>query len=211
MSELPEEQPSQDQPIPDGPIVAGPGVGYRIKFSLFALLLIGMGAWFGYDGFVGWPNMNERLRVIKLERDEAIRTGNSTRSQALLEESLKLNNGQPKTDWDLGLQKFLCLALPVVGIALGLRALHNSRGEYRLENGVLTVPGHPPVPLENMTELDRRLWDRKGIAYLTYDLGAGQQGTLRLDDYFHERVNTDLIFERVEKYISGLAQEKAHG
>lgn len=199
---------------PATPIVAGPGRGYRIKFGIFAILMIAMGGWFGYDGFIGWPAMNEKLAALKAEREKA----DAKRSAELLAEIKKLNNGEPRTDKDIAIQKLLCFALPPLGLFLAIRAFRNSRGEYRLENDVLTVPGHPPVPLVNITEIDRRLWDRKGIAYINYDLGEGKQGTLRLDDYFHDRPPTDEIFKRVEEFVGGAAEptsepdnKEAHG
>lgn len=191
------------EPQSSAAIVAGPGKGYRIKFGIFAMLMIGFGAWFGYDGFVGWPANNEKLRTLKSERDEAVRRGETKRSDDLLVQMKAVNGGEERTGSEIRLQKILCFSLPPVGILLFLRAMKNSRGTYRLENQVLTVPGHPPIPLENITEIDRRLWDRKGIAYISYDLGPSQQGTLRLDDYFHDRPPTDEIFKRVEAFVSG--------
>lgn len=199
MSSTDTEKPTSDS---SAAIVAGPGRGYRIKFALFGLLMVGMGMWFGYDGFIGWPEMNQKLATLKIQREAAVRAGNAKASQDLLTQINQLNNGEPRTDSDINLQKFFCFALPPLGIFLVARAFRNSRGEYRLERNVLTVPGHPPVPLENITEIDRRLWDRKGIALLNYDL-EGKSGTIRLDDYFHDRPPTDEIFKRVEQFVGG--------
>ena len=40
-------------------IVALPDAGYRWKHYLMALLLIGGGFWFAYDGWVRWPANNK--------------------------------------------------------------------------------------------------------------------------------------------------------
>lgn len=201
-----------------GLVVAGPGKGYRIKFAIFALVMIAMGAWFGYDGYIGWPAQNDQLRALKVQRAEAINRNEQVRSAELLAQMKEINNGEERTNKDLLIQKILAFSLPPLGLILAIRAFRNSRGEYRLENDVLTVPGHPPVPLVNVTEIDRRLWDRKGIAYINYDLGDGKQGTIRLDDYFHDRPPTDEIFKRVEEFVGGSAtptpndgNKEAHG
>ena len=50
---------------------------------------------------------------------------------------------------DIRLQKVLAYALPPLGIALLAWALYNSRGAYRLSAGTLSVPGHPPIALDD--------------------------------------------------------------
>jgi len=104
------------------------------------------------------------------------------------------------------MQKILCFSLPPLGIILLIRALHNSRGEYRLENNALSVPGHPTIDLSNITEVDRRLWDRKGIAFILYEKD-GRQGRIRLDDFVYDRPPTDLIFQRIEQFVTPATQQ----
>ena len=77
-------------------------------------------------------------------------------------------------------------------------SLYASRGEIVLgEDDHLAVPGHPPVPLGNVTAVDRGRWDRKGIALVDYTLDDGTPGTLRLDDFIYQRAPIDAIFDRV--------------
>lgn len=198
---------AEQTPNPNAPVVARAGRYYRNMRYLMAVLLVGMGAWFGYDGFVAWPKMNVQIRDLTAQREAAVRAGDKAKSEQLLTELNKLNKGKEKTDWDIGLQKFLCFTLPPLGLFILIRALYNSRGEYRLEGTTLSVPGHPPVPFENITEIDRRLWDRKGIAYISYDLGNGQKGRLKLDDFLYDRPPTDEIFNRIEAYVSPPSEE----
>jgi hypothetical protein len=81
--------------------------------------------------------------------------------------------------------------------------LYTSRGEYRLSGDTLTVPGHPPVPLQFIRSLDKSFWDRKGIAYIDYELPAPSvSGRIKLDDFVYERPPTDAIVERIEHYLA---------
>jgi hypothetical protein len=100
-------------------------------------------------------------------------------------------------------------------------AIYNSRGEYRMENGVVRVPGHPPVPLDKINSVNREMWDRKGIAYVDYDLSSapvkakagagapvayqgvtkGARGTFKLDDFVYDREPTDRIFKTIESAL----------
>jgi hypothetical protein len=184
---------------PGEPVVAGPGQYYRNTRYLMMAILIGMGLWFGYDGWVTWPQANDLFKQLERDIVSARRSGDRVTEQKLIQQQRTI---KPRSDADIRLQKILCLALPPLGIVVLIWALRNSRGEYRLEGNTLHVPGHPPVPFENITEMDRHLWDRKGIAFVSYDLGNGQQGRIRLDDFVYDRDPTDEIFKRVEQYIS---------
>ena len=60
--------------------------------------------------------------------------------------------------------------------------------------------GHPAVPLASIKSIDDRLWDRKGIAYLDYDVN-GQSGTITLDDFVYQREPVDAIYESVDRAV----------
>jgi hypothetical protein len=170
-----------------GPVVAKAGRYYRVARYLMTLLLMGYGAWSIYDGFYSWPNW-----------------------------PITHPEEKPKSHTDIVLNQVLGMALPPTGLFILFWALYNSRGEYRLENGVVTVPGHPAVPLDKIHSVNRELWDRKGIAFVDYDLteapvaakaGAvvsysgvskGARGQFRLDDFVYEREPTDRIFKAIE-------------
>jgi hypothetical protein len=189
------------------PIVATAGQYYRNMRYIICAGLIALGLWFAYDGFIGWPKKNQQIADIEAQHAQATRVGEVSKAAQLLEQRNKL--GEPKTDTDLFFQKLLGFALPPLGIAVVIWALYRSRGEYRLDGQTLHVPGHPPVPFENITDIDRHLWDRKGIAYISYDLGNGKQGRLKLDDFLYDRPPTDAIYERIDRFITGGASRPA--
>jgi hypothetical protein len=114
----------QDVPAAEpsgGPVVAKAGRYYRVARYLMVLLLFGYGAWSIYDGFYSWPNWTD---THPWKNPRPTPTSSSTRSSAS--------------------------ASPPMGLIILGWALYNSRGEYRLENGILHVPGHPPIPLEKI-------------------------------------------------------------
>jgi hypothetical protein len=111
---------------------------------------------------------------------------------------------------DLFLQKALGFALPPLAILFLIWSLYNSRGTYRLEDQTLSVPGHPPIGLDRIRRIDRKLWDRKGIVYLDYERPDGNgTGRIKLDDFVYDRKPTDLIFERIEAHLLPPAEDPA--
>jgi hypothetical protein len=183
-----------------GDIVARAGQDYRYRRYILCALLIGVGVWFGYDGYVGWPEHNRQLADVKRQIEEAERGGD--KDAAAIARTKLGSMSKEHSDNDIRLQKLLAFALPPLGIALLAWALYNSRGEYRLSGTTLSVPGHPAVSIDQIQRIDKRLWDRKGIAYIDYEARGSARGRIKLDDFVYERKPTDQIYERIERAVA---------
>jgi hypothetical protein len=123
-------------------------------------------------------------------------------------EAAKKKLGARKDDFGMMFNKVLGIALPPLSILLLWRWLNMSRGEYRLEDNVLSVPGHPPVKLTDITEIDTDLWKKKGILYVDYRAADGQEYTLKLDDFVYEQVPTDCIYEHIKHEMKSRVKEE---
>jgi len=184
-----------------GEIVARAGTYYRVTRYIITAVIIALGLWFGYDGYYGWPAKNRKIEEIDKLQQAALARGDQDEANRLTQQ--KNDVGVYHTDFQLAFQKFLFFTLPPLGLILFARWMWISRGAYRLtSDNVLHAPGHPPVPLDRITELDKRLWDRKGIAYVGYEGPDGRQGRLKLDDFIYEREPTDAISKRIEDYVA---------
>ncbi len=159
-------------------IVAHRGTYYRNTRILVTGMILAMGCWFLYDGFIGYPTYNDQF-------------DHSTPAE---QHSMKIRH----TAMDIQIQQGLGVGLLPLGVILGIWFFYSSRGAYRLSGNVLSIPGHPPVPLEAIRDVDKSKWDRKGIAYVDYELPDGTLGSFRLDDFIYDRKPTDDILARIE-------------
>ncbi|HEX8912067.1 MAG TPA: hypothetical protein VF796_06880, partial [Humisphaera sp.] len=165
-------------------IVARAGTYYRNARYLMALICFGLAGWFGYDGWVRYPAQNDAY-------DAAVAAGRKPEASK-------------HTDLDITTQQLLALSLPFVGVGIIAWLLYNSRGEVRLAGDVLHVPGHPPVPLDDIREIDRAKWEKKGIAFLDYETtdpatSRPAKGTLVLDAFVYQQDPVDAIFAEIER------------
>lgn len=184
-----------DAPADVRPIVARASNDYRVRRYIMVALLIGAGGWFAYDGLVKWPRINREIAALRAEQVRADADGDTGRVGAITEELKDL--GDEHGPLAIFFQKLLAVACPLAGVAYLGWTQYNSRGEVRLdESDVLHAPGHPPVPLANVTAVDRSRWDRKGIADLAYALPDGPSGRVRLDDFVYQREPIDAIYDR---------------
>jgi len=184
-----------------GPVVARAGTYYRRTRYIMFVVLFGYGIWSIYDGFVGWPKHNEEYNRIQSRVDEADRAGNDKLKVDTQEELRK--HGEKKSDFNITFNRVVACALPPLSVLMLLYVLRSSRGEIRMENQTLFAPGHPPVPFGAIREVDTRLWDRKGIAYVTYSLESGQSGKITLDDFIYDRPPIDKIYDTIMAYLKG--------
>jgi len=205
-TDAPSSTPAPSAPVFGEEVIARASTEYRVKRYIMVFILAGAGAWFGYDGFYGWPAENAKIQKLDDEIVVARQTqGNEEAVKKLEFDKSKLTK---RTDMDLLFQKTLFFTLPPLGFAVLAFALYNSRGRYRLYNNILEVPGHPPVPLDAIIAIDKTYWDRKGIALINYELPNGAADKLRLDDFIYQRPPTDEIYKRIEEY-TGTAEPPA--
>ena len=184
---------------PGDEIIAEPDPGYRWKHLIVSVAMIAFGLWFAYDGWIKWPRENQRIAQVQKDKDAASSAGNSAEVEKLAKELQSLNH---HTDMDLAIQKALAIALPAFGIFWGAWTIKDTRGAYRMSGNTLHVPGHPPVTVDDIRRIDKRKWDKKGIAYLHYEVGQPPTaGVLKLDDFAYERKPTDEMLERIEKNV----------
>lgn len=173
---------------PPGPIVAYAGRYYRNARYVMAVACLLLAGWFAYDGWVKWPAENQRYQEMLDRREKP--------------------DVKEHSELDLKWQKGLAMGLPVVGLGIVGWMLYRSRGCYRLADDVLHVPGHPPVPLAAIREIDKTKWEKKGIALIRYELdpadggGGPVAGTLVLDDFVYQQDPTDAILKTVETTVA---------
>ncbi|HEX8340457.1 MAG TPA: hypothetical protein VF624_06070 [Tepidisphaeraceae bacterium] len=190
--------PGAERPIPQQPIAAPGSRYYRSRRYIIAVALLGFAAYFAYDGWKGYPRANARIDVV--EREIASLAG-ATRPEDIKKladlDKEKKSLGSRKSDTSIRLQKQLAVGLPFLAAGFLAFILHRSRGQVRLENDTLHVPGHPPVPLGSITAVDGRLWAKKGIAYVDYDVGG--KGRAKLDAFIYEPAPMDDLYEVVAR------------
>jgi hypothetical protein len=191
---------------PSGEIIARPDGRYRFKHMTMAVLLILGGCWFAYDGWINWPRQNALAQQWEAALSEAQNA--PVKDPGRIETLVKdLKSVEKHNDANVLLQKVLACALPLMGIFWGAWTLSDTSGQYRMENETLEVPGHPPITTSDIRRIDKRRWDRKGIALIHYEHGdPPQSGVLKLDDFAYQRQPTDAILARIEQALTGSSE-----
>lgn len=167
----------QETPSSGGQIVASAARDFRWKrFALVGILLVYSGLSIR-DGFSKYPAENAAAR----DRGYQI---------------------MPHPGLDIQLNQDLGMILPPLALLFLFWTLYVSRGAYRVDGQEIHVPGHPPIPLSAIRKINRAKWDRKGIAYIEYEVpGTSETARFKLDDFVYQREPTDQIFAMIESSL----------
>lgn len=187
-------------------VIARPDFWHRLQRCIaIPLICLGAGGWFLYDGAVRWPNEN-RVYGDLSTKIEIAKAKNDPKAESEAFEARKSFKHHDELDLNLQLLLgFFCIPL---GLAAAYYFNSKARGRFRLADNVLEAPGHPPISIDSITEVDKTKWDRKGIAYLKYELpaangGRSAAGRITLDDALYQQEPMQRILKVIEKKLLG--------
>lgn len=173
------------------------------KQKLFvALFMIAFGAYFFYDGAIGWPRANERFR----KHEEFKNAGDPAGWEAYAKGRGWSAKAPEKlhTDADIVGQYIFGTILTLVGIVtLGYWA-QQIRRTLKLDDAAVTSPAGTRVPFESITGLGLKKWESKGYATVRYELN-GRKGEFVIDDYKFDTDTTREIVDVIKKQLESRA------
>lgn len=169
--------------------------------SLITLFTLALGLWFFYDGKVGFPKKNERF----LARQEFKGSDDDWAEYAKSRGWPKRTPERLYKKADIAMQ-YVLGTISFTGGLLALRLLLKGRNAsvssdsdaYYAENGTR-------VPFESISAIDKRKWDSKGIAVVTYTV-EGRKKKAIIDDY--KFAGADQILAQAEAALQSSAPKE---
>ncbi|MEM9348363.1 MAG: hypothetical protein AAGB26_17375 [Planctomycetota bacterium] len=186
--------------------------GYRNRLLLIALGAMLYAAWCLYDGMIGYPDQIEAYEAFnQLQADYP----DNWRDE--WEEVAKDNGWDPtkepdeRTQGDILTQWLQFAIVFPIGAYCLISVGVWSRRYIGADDSTLYGNGGVEVPFDSITHIDANRWERKGIARVYYDSGAGEQSVL-IDDFKYQRHPANEVFNRIkaaidDDKIEGLSDE----
>jgi hypothetical protein len=160
-------------------IVAKASRDYRWRRYILVIVIFGYGLYSLYDGFVRYPRANAAATKQGLE---------------IL----------PYPGYDVPFNQAFGVALPPLSVIFLGWIVYTSRGKYEFDGINVSTPGSGSISVKSIRRVDRSKWDRKGIAYLHYQVpGSSKLGVITLDDFIYERIPTDEIYRQISLAVDG--------
>lgn len=166
------------------------------KQKLFlALFFYGVSVLFFHDGIRGYPASNERWKVYeKFKKEDQLENWTVYASEHGWSDTPPHKFYESS---DIAGQYFFGgLGLLVGSVGLVFWLMQKGR-LIRTDEQAVYTPDGVRVPFEEITGMDRRKWEAKGLATVHYRAGK-KTGSFILDDYKFERDPVHQIFSEIE-------------
>ncbi|MCA9258279.1 MAG: hypothetical protein KDA61_03715 [Planctomycetales bacterium] len=183
-----------------------------MRLSFIALITCGFSAYCFYDGLVGYPN--QRVRALKYQELAEKEDGKLDEWYAWCAEHgcSSANPGEPKTEADIQMQFVMGAITALIGVPVLINILRTlGRSMEGTPDRLKASWGHE-FDYSQVKQIDKRKWDRKGIARITYQQD-GVDKKFVLDDYVFDRPATDQMLywmeqkAGVDKIVNGTPEQ----
>ncbi len=183
---------------------------YLLRYAGLAAVCLGLGMWFAYDGFVGYPRALERAEAFEQLSDLSSRDIETRWAELTEEKGWPNKRPEKKAEEirsDITGQYFWFAINLVVGLP-ALYLLLTSRGRWieATDQGLKTSWGQS-LSFADVKLLNKRRWQKKGIAIASYTEN-GTSRTFIFDDFKYDR---EPIGQMLRKLEAGLSAEQITG
>lgn len=162
---------------------------YLMRYIILAAVCLGLGAYFAYDGFIGYPKKLEIAEAYEaladLPNDELEQRWKEVTTEHNWSSSLPTKKAE-EIRGDIPGQYFWGVVNLIVG-APALFLFFKSRGSWveAVDGGVTSSWGQT-MKFADVKTLNKQRWEKKGIARATYKDGE-VEGTFVFDDFKFDR------------------------
>ena len=178
---------------------------YLMRLGLVGLFCAAGGSWFLYDGLVTYPN--QQIRAVEFEK--------FTEANADMDELDRLNKwnvlaeekgwptgnpGEPFKEFDINEQFYYAGAAGLAALGFLSRFAYMFGRWIECDDTSLRDKAGHETTYANITELNKKKWQSKGIAFVNYKKEDGME-RIRLDDFYFDRAATRQIMRTVEANI----------
>ncbi len=191
---------------------------YLIRLGIVGSVCVMGGLWFLYDGLVGYPAKRERgldrIQFFEEHQDDIDAKGEKLGELQLSEmwkeraaergwptdNPLNPETGKALAPVDINEQFFYAGGAGLIGLGFLSRLVYMLGRWVETEGTTLRTKSGQQVDFSQITALDKKKWQSKGIAWVDYQ-AEGRKGKIRLDDYYYDRAATKAILRQIEAAI----------
>lgn len=178
---------------------------YLLRLGLVGLFCLAGSLWFLYDGLVTYPNQQVRAREFEKFAEENANMDELDRLNKWNEIAEAKgwptgNPGEPYKDYDIREQFFYAGAAGLAALGFLSRLAFMFHRWVECDDMHLRDKAGHETTYANITDLNKKKWQSKGIAFVSYKANGGTE-RIRLDDFYFDREATRKILRKVEANI----------
>ena len=174
---------------------------YRWRLIIIGIVLVGFSFYAVYDATVAYPAKQELRVTYELE---VAKYEDHLRAEKWVEyaraHDLDLTEPEEMSEQDILTQWLLFGISFPIGMYHLVQWVLWRRKFIEADDAGIRAHGDRSFTWDQVTAVDANKWDRKGIAYIEYDAGAGNS-LLVLDDWKLERAPADAVFALLQTNV----------
>lgn len=174
---------------------------YLLRLAIVGVVCLGFSGWSYYDGKYAYPQQMAAGR--KFQEMEELGIASVEEWRAVAKEN-GWPESKPKEDYpneaDIAIQFYMVWIAGIPGALVLLNVLRRLGSWIELEGNTLRNSRGDEFTLDQIVKIDKKKWDKKGIAHLYYE-HEGDERRFLLDDFIYERPTTDEILLKIEQAI----------
>ncbi|NIO34589.1 MAG: hypothetical protein GTO26_06335 [Planctomycetales bacterium] len=178
--------------------------GFILRLGIVAVVATGFALWALYDGFIAYPQQQQRARKYQelAGEDEIMDDVEQEQWDQLAAENgwPQDDPGPPKTKYDIAMQYMMAATAAPFGLLYLVFFLRNWGRWIEATNRGLNTSWNQSFDYDQIISLDKKQWQKKGIVKIQY-AQDGRQRRLVLDDFKYEFEPTKNILIAVEGHL----------
>ncbi len=181
---------------------------HLVRLGIIGLFCLGFTALCFYDGLVRYPSQIVQLEEF-LEFTEEHKDKLDPKDIVDQWKELAASKGwptnrpnveDPRTHSDIAGQFQMAAVLGPIGLYFLVQLLRYRGRWIEVNDLAITSSMKDQFELSQIVELNKKKWDKKGIAKIKYE-SEGRTKKLVLDDCYYQRETTDGILRHIEQHI----------
>ena len=182
---------------------------FLLKYLLIGLGCLAFFLWSTYDAFIGYPSMLPRAQAWeKLMEDPSLdETERQARWEAMSEEG-GWSSKRPKEKETLASVQqtiiynyaFMAIGIAIAGPCIGWYLTNRGTWIESTDDGLRNSAGQF-FTIDQVQQIDKRRWDKKGIAVVHFRDDQQKDQTFIIDDLKYQREETDQILDWLEQQL----------
>jgi hypothetical protein len=171
---------------------------YRIRLGVIGLMCLAFAGWFAYDAMIGYPAEN----AMAAQYAELRNSGDTEAFEAFCKEHDydPEPGGGPEVHEVEAQYAIAALCTPLALFFLYHWLVAAGKSMWTTQDAIETSWGQA-VPFDKVKTLDKKRWDKKGIAVVHYEQANGEKGKLVIDDWKYDRPPTDTMLRELESHL----------
>jgi hypothetical protein len=206
-----------DPASPAFPLIARASNTVRNKNLLIVAMCVLFAVWFAYDGWIGWPQRNDRLVTGMIDESKTSSSkitpdtlpileawptwaqANTSQRQQMADVAKLNGRDEFKSETDILVQKLIVLGLSLASIGSIGWFLHCQKRRAIAEADTVSPSPGVIIPWTDITTVDNTRWKKSGIVDITYQQPNGGSAKAKFDDYELDREPLLLILDQLSE------------